>query len=91
MPSVVQKKDVEIKSVWVNGEYIQGPVEAVKMPTMGEPFWRINLKNGDFLMVTGHVIVKQGPNPLSELSGGELPKRFDTIQKEVEALQNKTV
>ena len=78
-----------MENVWINGEYIQGPVEAVKMPTMGEPFWRIDLKNGDFLTVTGHVIVKQGPNPLSDLSDDQLPKRFDTLQKEIEALQKR--
>jgi len=89
MPSVVQKKDIEIKSVWVNGEYIQGPIEAVKVPTMGEPFWRIDLKDGDFLVVTGHVIVKQGPNPLSGLSDDALPQRFDTLQNEFEALQKR--
>ena len=91
MPRMVQKKGVEIKSVWVNGEYVQGPVEAIKMPTVEEPFWRIDLKNGDFLMVTGQVIVRQGPNPLSGLSDEEFPKRFETIQSEIEALQKGTV
>ena len=60
-PISESSKESEIKSVWANGEYIIGPIEAVSPPTGESPYWKIRFKGGDILWVTGQVVVKQGP------------------------------
>ncbi len=66
MPKVVKKKvskkeEIEIKSVWVNGEFVSGTVEKVIPPTAQRPYWQIWSDDGSFLTVTGQVVVKEGP------------------------------
>ena len=54
-------KVMEVKSVWANGEDIIGPIETVSTPTGELPYWKITLKDGNLVHITGQVIVKWGP------------------------------
>ncbi|MGA2516892.1 MAG: hypothetical protein ABSG44_10095 [Thermodesulfobacteriota bacterium] len=56
-----KSKNLEIKSVWANGEDVIGPIEAVSTPTGELPYWKITLKDGSLVNITGQVIVKWGP------------------------------
>ncbi len=66
MPKTVKKKvrkkeEIEIKSVWVNGEFVSGAVDKVIPPTAQRPYWQIWSDDGSFLTVSGQVVVKEGP------------------------------
>lgn len=60
MEPVSKKKEMEVKSVWANGEDVIGPIEAVSAPTAELPYWKITLKDGSHVHITGQVIVKWG-------------------------------
>ncbi len=64
MPKAVKKAkkvEMEIKSVWVNGEFVTGTIKKVICPTTQKPYWQIWSDDGSFLTVTGQVVVKEGP------------------------------
>ncbi len=64
MPKVVKKAkkvEMEIKSVWVNGEFVTGTIKKVIPPAAQKPYWQIWSDDGSFLTVTGQVVVKEGP------------------------------
>lgn len=61
MEKIIEKEGLEFKSAWANGEYVPGSVRSVGLPSGENPYWKIELKSGDTLYVTGQVIVKRGP------------------------------
>ena len=61
MEPVSKRKEMEVKSVWANGQDVIGPIETVSTPTGELPYWKITLKDGNLLHITGQVIVKWGP------------------------------
>jgi len=61
MKPLPKSKDLEVKSVWANGEEIEEPIEKVASPNVQTPYWQITFKDESYLRVTGQVVVKWGP------------------------------
>jgi hypothetical protein len=50
----------EFKLVMVNGERIMEPIFGVTSPNRENPYWKIWLKNGDIILASGQVLIRQG-------------------------------